>query len=368
MDISSTKIVNSCLVKRVVSLNHDMAGFFRSNRNGVDQTMTIVHNHQPQQFKNFSQFNDLADFNQQFEMWAADIKRVIPKRQYNFITALKRFMAKVPGISTAKYNTVVIAANEKFNMPTSRRTAERIMPILHRFGIVKMFDTKMQCTNIRGANIIVWQRYDAKKAAAFVDYFKNGGTGEIAETVENVDKVSSTANDDKKQNGGTLNCFTKALKIKLLNTLHTRKPIIKTVTNCLRLKNTAPITNPVTRNPLLFVSRLKTVVYKSLLNTKKHAEDIKRMVYGKVNKACKIPFIQPHQKTLLERSLRIVDTCLTAHKTGQLTSINNMQAFISSCLDNEIKAFIDLHIEAENNASTYYSAFNSGDFYDWSLD
>lgn len=337
--------------------------------------MTITYNYKTETYADHSQFNDLADFNQQFEMWAADIKRVIPKRQYNFITALKRYMAKVPGISTAKYNTVVIAANEKFNLTTSRRTAERIMPLLHRFGIVKMFDTKMQRTNIRGANIIVWQRYDAKKATAFVDYL-NGGTGEIADTGENVDMASAAANDDKKQNGGTLNGFTKALKIKLLYTSANARKTFKSVSGKLSIKNNEPITKPIvaTANPLKFVSRLKAVIYKSLLNTKKNATEIVSMVYAKVNHLTKPAPMRKHRKSLLERSLRIVDACLTAHKNGQLANIKNMRSFISSRLENEMQAFIALQIESAAkelaeptvNIEQVYSDALKGPFYDWS--
>lgn len=336
--------------------------------------MTITYNYKTETYADHSQFNDLADFNQQFEMWTADIKRVIPKRQYNFITALKRYMAKVPGISTAKYSTVVIAANEKFNLPTSRRTAERIMPLLHRFGIVKMFDTKMKRTNIRGANIIVWQRYDAKKAAAFVDYL-NGGTGEIAEKVENVDTASATVNDDKKQNGGTLNGFTKALKIKLLYTSASARKTFKSINGKLSIKNNEPITNPIaTANPLKFVSRLKAVIYKSLLNTKKNATEIVSIVYAKVNHLTKPAPMRKHRKSLLERSLRIVDACLTAHKNGQLANIKSMRSFISSRLENEMQAFIALQIESAAkelaepsvNIAQVYSDALSGPFYDWS--
>lgn len=337
--------------------------------------MTITYNYKTETYADHSQFNDLADFNQQFEMWAADIKRVIPKRQYNFITALKRYMAKVPGISTAKYNTVVIAANEKFNLTTSRRTAERIMPLLHRFGIVKMFDTKMQRTNIRGANIIVWQRYDAKKATAFVDYL-NGGTGKIADTGENVDMASAAANDDKKQNGGTLNGFTKALKIKLLYTSANARKTFKSVNGKLSIKNNEPITKPIvaTANPLKFVSRLKAVIYKSLLNTKKNATEIVSMVYAKVNHLTKPAPMRKHRKSLLERSLRIVEACLTAHKNGQLANIKNMRSFISSRLENEMQAFIALQIESAAkelaeptvDIAQVYSDALSGPFYDWS--
>ena len=318
----------------------------------------------PLHFKQISQFDSLKDFNNNYEMWLADHKRFFTKRELNFLNVYRKYAAKVPGIVTAKIKTVVQAAIEEYKLKTSERSAQRALAKARKIGIITLHTSYSPKTGLRGPNIAQFNKY------------VNGGTVVVAKETKQTSPNTTAPSDAEKvpsmkkldQNGGTLNCSTQAFIIKILNTLYTRKPIIKTVTNCLRLKNTAPITNPVTRNPLLFVSRLKTVVYKSLLNTKKHAEDIKRMVYGKVNKACKIPFIQPHQKTLLERSLRIVDTCLTAHKTGQLTSINNMQAFISSCLDNEIKAFIDLHIEAENNASTYYSAFNSGDFYDWSLD
>lgn len=71
--------------------------------------MTISYSNDPKMYKSLSQFTDLKDFNQQFEMWAADIKKVITKSRYNFITVLKRFMAYVPGISTAKYKTLVSA-------------------------------------------------------------------------------------------------------------------------------------------------------------------------------------------------------------------------------------------------------------------
>lgn len=342
--------------------------------------MTITHDHQPEQFKSLSQFSDLADFNRNFEMWGADIKKHIPKRQYNFLIALKRFMAKVPGISTAKYSTVVTAANEKYELPTSRRTAERIMPVLHRFGIVKMYDTKMKRTNIRGANIIVWQRYDAEKADALINYFKNGGTdddnGGNSKGASNVDTASTNADEPKSQNGGTLSSTTKALKIKILYTYKGARKAFKSIGGKLSIKNNEPIAEPVvaTANPLKFVSRLKAVIYKSLLNTKKNATEIVSMVYAKINHLTKPAPIRKHRKSLLERSLRIVEACLTAHKNGQLANIKNMRSFISSRLENEMQAFIALQIESAAkelaeptvDIAQVYSDALSGPFYDWS--
>ena len=352
--------------------------------------MTITYNYKTETYADHSQFNDLADFNRNFEMWAADIKKHIPKRQYNFLIALKRFMAKVPGVSTAKYSTVVTAANEKYELPTSRRTAERIMPVLHRFGIVKMYDTKMKRTSLRGANIIIWERYDAEKANALINYFKNGGTDDDNGGNSKGATIASSAKESKSQNGGTLSSTPKALKIKILYTYKGARKTFKSVSGKLSIKNNEPIAEPVvaTANPLKFVSRLKAVIYKSLLNTKKNATEIVSMVYAKINHLTKPAPMRKHRNSLLERSLRIVEACLTAHKNGQLANIKNMRSFINTRLENEMQAFNELQIESAlkeleepgvDIAQVYSDALNGdgvrrkvpdvGDiapFYDWS--
>lgn len=304
--------------------------------------MKIIHNHQPQFFKQYSQFKDLSDFNRNFEMWAADIKKVIPKRQYNFLVTLKKFMAKVAGISTAKYKTIVKASNDTYNAPTSERTAQRIMPLLAKFGIVKMYDSKMQKTNLRGANIIVFQRYDVKKAKAFLQ-FKNGGTEEINETVKIVATTTTNTNDTKNENGGTLNNTTKTINIKLLNTNKARVyNHAATLVKKFKIQKTKTITLfTKTIRPLSFVSRLKDILYKNNV-FKNDVNEIVSICYAKVYAYTKFDAWKEHKDTMLEHCYRIVEDVIMKQS---LLKIKSLKGFINHRLDQEIEAYIHNEIE-----------------------
>lgn len=328
--------------------------------------MSLLYSHDPRAYKSHSSFTDLKDFNNQFEMWAADLKKIITKRQYNFILALKRYMVCEPGISTAKYNTVVLACEKKYNLKTSKRTAERIMPLLAKFGIVIMYDTKMRKTKIRGANIIVWQRYDAKKADAFIEFIKsekenkpaptiaqektqNGVTENLPKTSDSFDTPAPRAISNKPKIDGTLSVLNKANKINYYirnSVIHSDfHPVNKDLNQTI---HTYLLTVPVKKHnvvqPLKFISRLKDVIYRSNINNQADVNAIIEIVYANTYSLTQFDLYKPMTHSLLEKALRIVDACLNAHKKGLLNHIKSMRGFIDSRIKLELQAVTEMKV------------------------
>lgn len=368
--------------------------------------MTLLYSHDPKSYRSLSQFRNLKDFNQQFEMWAADIKKEITLAQYNFIKALIRYMAFEPGISTAKYKTVVDKAKKEYNLKTSERTAQRIMPLLEQFGIVKMYATKMERTKIRGANIIVWQRYNAKKANAFIQFIKsengtkkeeivdsltaavipedseNGGTENIAKKLEITDISAPIAIQENSDCGGTLNSSSKTSKIKY----YIRKSVINSDIHSVNkdLKEsphkdlyTLPVKIRGDFQSLKFHSRLKEVIYRSDFNNKEDVTAISEIVYANIYDLTKFNLYKTMTKSLLEKALRIVEVCLSSHKKGELDYIKSMRGFIDSRIKLELQAVTERKVDelmgeispalSQKVVSVYSSALSKSQtpLYDW---
>ncbi|MGZ4160544.1 MAG: hypothetical protein ACXVNF_07085, partial [Neobacillus sp.] len=60
-------------------------------------------------FEQYSQFNNLKDFNNHFELWLVELKHEFSKGELVGLKRLARFAAKVPGVCNAKIGTVLKA-------------------------------------------------------------------------------------------------------------------------------------------------------------------------------------------------------------------------------------------------------------------
>lgn len=144
---------------------------------------------------------------------------------------------------------------------------------------------------------------------------------------------------------------TKTINIKLLNTCKGVFTVYKSIPKKLKVKQseiqlfTQPVKPEKEIEPLRFHSRLKYVVYSSVMNNKSDLKAISQMIYGKVYSYTRFPVWADHRETMLEHLLRVVEVCLESRKKGKLNKIKSMLGFINHALDAEINAYVFNHIE-----------------------
>ncbi|GEK33092.1 hypothetical protein [Kurthia sibirica] len=146
----------------------------------------------PLKFKELGVFESVAEFNKHYEMTMGDLKKYLVGARYEFLHMLKKYMCKVPGLANATYKTVIDQANTKKKV-TSKTTVTNLMPLLEKFGIIKMYETKNSRTNLKSANIIVWQKYDTENTKAFIEFLENPSSAknEVATKTTITEKLNS---------------------------------------------------------------------------------------------------------------------------------------------------------------------------------
>lgn len=347
---------------------------------------TVTYTHNPAAYKSFSNFTTVKDLNTAFEMWLADHKGLFGKKELQALKTIIRHSVKVAGIATIKFKSLVKVAKEKFDYIFDVRTAKRAVAKAKTLGMLRTLETRKGPKKLKGPSIYVWQPYKCQSQNVTTTNHEN----HVQEDVEKYDEIKPVVQSQEmaqpRQVRGEMSPYksvnTKANIIKLLHTSTRARKACKSAAGILRVKKTAPISDPVKTNPLRFVSRLKAIVYKSLLNTKNNAEGIVSIVYAKVNHLTKAPCLAKERSSLLERALRVVEVCLNAHQNGQLTHIRNMRGFIDSRIEAELHAYLELKIAAaekelvpitadqsvkivEMYEEALRPAYLRGPFYDW---
>ena len=66
-------------------------------------------------FKEYSQFESLKDFNNNIEQWMFEYKKHFTESELIALKRLIRYSAKIPGVCTARINTIIEATNKKAN-------------------------------------------------------------------------------------------------------------------------------------------------------------------------------------------------------------------------------------------------------------
>ncbi|PWW20213.1 hypothetical protein DFO73_11627 [Cytobacillus oceanisediminis] len=108
-------------------------------------------------FSNLSQFRDIEDFNNNFEQWMLDIKREFTKSELIALKYLKRYCAKVAGVSNAKIATITKTAYEN-NQPVSRSTVKRMVQKAKNLGLLNVYETERK-NGSKSSNIYVFNRF-----------------------------------------------------------------------------------------------------------------------------------------------------------------------------------------------------------------
>ena len=253
-----------------------------------------------------------------------------------------------------------------------------------QLGMLVTLATKSAKTDLKSPSIYVWQKY--KNVPTVITEVPTD------ETPTNVDVTPSTQNTAKSTCEDEMSLHKTGAPEASIIKYYIRKgaKAFKSIACKMSVKKAAPvelIEQPVkpkeSFKPLKFISRLKDVVYKSLLNKKDDVQAIIEIVHANVYAFTKLPAYEPFKDELLEKALRIVNACLTAHKQGSLDYIKSMRGFIDSRIKAELVAFNDLKVaeadkllnqDANTNIvdmytdaleGTYQPNYKSGMFYDW---
>jgi len=348
------------------------------------KSKALIYTHNPEHYKCYSQFKSVKQFNSNIEMWLADHKPTFGRKELQAIKVLLRHSVKVAGIATIKFNSLVRVAAEKFGYVFSIKTAKRAVAKAKQLGMLVTFATKSAKTDLKAPSVYVWQKY------------KNVPTSitdvPTVQKAESVDATPSTENAQESTCVDEMTLHKTVAPEASIIKYYIRKgaKAFKSIACKLSVKKVAPvelIEQPVkpkeSFKPLKFISRLKDVVYKSLLNKKDDVQAIIEIVHANVYAFTKLPAYKPFKDELLEKALRIVNACLTAHKQGSLDYIKSMRGFIDSRIKAELVAFNDLKVaeadkllnqDANTNIvdmytdvleGTYQPNYNSGMFYDW---
>ncbi|MFJ5625692.1 hypothetical protein ACIQD3_24225 [Peribacillus loiseleuriae] len=114
-------------------------------------------------FKEFSQFKNIKEFNNTIEMFLAEHKKDFTKGELVAFKRLVRFSAKYVGVANAKIGTLLRAINEKGNgFGISRSTFERMLRKAKDLGILSVENT-VKSKGGKGHNVYIFNKIDALK-------------------------------------------------------------------------------------------------------------------------------------------------------------------------------------------------------------
>lgn len=114
-------------------------------------------------FKDYSKFNSVKEFNNTIEMFLAEYKKDFTKGELLAFKRLVRFSAKYVGVANAKIGTLLKVINEKMNgFGISRSTFERMLRKAQNLGIVSVENT-VKSKGGKGHNVYIFNTIDVLK-------------------------------------------------------------------------------------------------------------------------------------------------------------------------------------------------------------
>lgn len=115
-------------------------------------------------FKDFSKFGTIKEFNTNVEKWLAEYKKEFSKGELIGFKRLVRYAAKFYGVANAKVGTIVKAINDKLNgYGISRRTFQRMLTKAKKLGILSVVGTSRKRGG-DGHNVYVFNTYVIQKS------------------------------------------------------------------------------------------------------------------------------------------------------------------------------------------------------------
>ena len=114
-------------------------------------------------FKDFSQFSSIQEFNNNIEMFLAEHKKDFTKGELIAFKRLVRFSAKYTGVANAKIGTLLKTINEKLQgFGISRSTFERMLRKAKDLGILSIENT-VKSKGGKGHNVYIFNKIDVLK-------------------------------------------------------------------------------------------------------------------------------------------------------------------------------------------------------------
>jgi hypothetical protein len=116
-----------------------------------------------EEFKQFSQFSSLQEFNQHTEMWLLEHKHDFTKGELVGLKRLVRFAAKVPGVCNAKIGTILKSIHAQYDdNGISRSTFKRMILKAIEFGIITVFETERK-NGSQSSNLYQFNRFPSNE-------------------------------------------------------------------------------------------------------------------------------------------------------------------------------------------------------------
>lgn len=114
-------------------------------------------------FKEYSQFKSLKEFNSHIEQWMVEYKHLFTKSERVALKRLVRYSAKYFGVCNAKIGTILKAINNFANgFGVSRSTFERMLNKAKEFGLLTVKPT-IKPKGGKGHNVYVFNTIDVLK-------------------------------------------------------------------------------------------------------------------------------------------------------------------------------------------------------------
>lgn len=111
-----------------------------------------------EQYKEFSQFQSLKEFNHHMEMWLLEYKGEFSKGELVGLKRLIRYAAKMPGVCHAKIGTILKAIHEEYgDNGISRSTFKRMIAKAKMLGILTIYETERR-NGSQSSNLYVFNR------------------------------------------------------------------------------------------------------------------------------------------------------------------------------------------------------------------
>ncbi len=109
-------------------------------------------------FEQFSQFENLQEFNLHMEMWLLDHKKDFSKGELVGLKRLVRFAAKIPGVCNAKIGTMLKVIHKEYHdNGISRSTFKRMIGKAKDIGIFTVYETERK-NGSQSSNLYVFNR------------------------------------------------------------------------------------------------------------------------------------------------------------------------------------------------------------------
>ncbi|MEH7339204.1 hypothetical protein V7179_11575, partial [Priestia megaterium] len=116
-----------------------------------------------EEYKEFSQFKSIKEFNTSMEMFLVEHKKDFTKSELVGLKRLVRYAAKFHGVANAKVATILKAINEKLQgFGISRRTFERMLNKAVSLGILTVKNT-IKAKGGKGHNVYVFNKFVVSK-------------------------------------------------------------------------------------------------------------------------------------------------------------------------------------------------------------